>query len=99
MKLSDLARGWVDRWRRGNIVNACPHVFSDYSLVRAEVRMQRSDSRQLGVLDNKDNNQFVGLLTMSDIVRAHAQTAMSVEDPDHTVNPDFTEAAELIERR
>jgi len=80
-----------------SILNACPHVFSDYPLVRAVVRMQQSDSRQLGVLDNKNNNEFVGLLTMSDIVRAHAEAAMSVEDPDLTISPEFTEAAELVE--
>jgi hypothetical protein len=50
------------------------------------------------VLDNRDNKKFVGLLTMSDIVRAHAEAAMSTADPDRTVSPDFTEAAELLER-
>jgi len=80
-----------------SIVKSCPHVFSDYPLVRAVVRMQQSDSRQLAVLDNKDRKKFVGLLTMSDIVRAHAEAAISAGDPDTTVSPDFTEAADLIE--
>jgi CIC family chloride channel protein len=80
-----------------SIVNPCPHVFADYPLVRAVVRMQQSDSRQLAVLDNKENKKFVGLLTMSDIVRAHAEAAISAGDPDKTVSPDFTEAAELVE--
>lgn len=80
-----------------SILHSCPHVFSDYPLVRAVVRMQQSDSRQLAVLDNKNNKKFVGLLTMSDIVRAQAEVAISAEDPDKTVNPDFTEAAELID--
>jgi CBS domain containing-hemolysin-like protein len=79
-------------------VQSCPHVFSDYPLVRAVVRMQQSDSRQLAVLDNRDDKKFVGLLTMSDIVRAHAEAAISAADPDRTVSPDFTEAAELLER-
>ena len=81
-----------------SIVQSCPHVFSDYPLVRAVVRMQQSDSRQLAVLDRRDNRKFVGLLTMSDIVRAHAEAAMSTADPERTVSPDFTEASELLER-
>lgn len=81
-----------------SIVKTCPQVFSDHPLVRAVVRMQQSDSRQLAVLDNKDKRKFVGLLTMSDIVRAHAEAAMSAADPDRTVSPDFTEAAELLDR-
>jgi len=35
----------------------------------------------LAVLDNRDDKKFVGLLTMSDIVRAHAEAAISAADP------------------
>jgi len=46
------------------------------SLVRAVVTMERSGARQLGVIDPSDGNRLIGLLTMSDIVRAHARAAM-----------------------
>ncbi len=44
------------------------------------------------------SRENLGLLTMSDIVRAHAEAAISASDPDKIVSPDFTEAAELLER-
>ena len=81
----------------GRLVNPCPYVYSEYPLVRAAVRMQQSGSRQLAVLDRKKGNKFVGLLTMSDIVRAHAQAALEAGDPDRSIAPDFTEAAELLD--
>src|SRR5215831_9611495 len=78
------------------ITHSCPHVFPEDPLVRAVVRMQQSDSRQLAVLDNHDSKRFVGLLTMTDIVRAHAQAALEA-DPHRSVTPNFTEAPDLVE--
>jgi CBS domain-containing protein len=60
--------------------------------------MEQSNSRQLAVLDKKGSNKFVGLLTMSDIVRAHAQAALQA-DPHRSVSPEFTEAAELLDSK
>ena len=71
-------------------VDSRPHVLSEYPLVRAMVRMDKSGVRQLAVIDRNDGNRLVGLLTMSDIVRAHAQAAMEVDDVDRTVLPDTT---------
>jgi len=48
------------------------------------------------MIDRKDGNKLIGLLTMSDIVRAHAQAAVEAGDPDRTVVPEFTEAIEAI---
>ncbi len=79
-----------------SLLNPCPHVFAEQPLVRAAVRMEQSNSRQLAVLDKKGSNKFVGLLTMSDIVRAHAQAALEA-DPHRSVSPEFTEAAELLD--
>src|SRR6266436_7225530 len=73
-----------------------PHALADYPLVRATVRMDKSGVRQLAVIDRKDGNRLIGLLTMSDIVRAHAQAAVEAGDPDRTVVPEFTEAIEAI---
>ncbi len=76
----------------GSHVDARSHVLPEYSLVRAMVRMDKSGVRQLPVIDRKDGNRLVGLLTMSDIVRAHAQAAMEAGDPDRTAVPGLTDA-------
>ncbi len=57
------------------------------TLVRAIVRMEKSGARQLGVVDPNDNNKLVGLLTMSDIVRAHARAAMDAGEAERTESP------------
>ncbi|MDQ3907728.1 MAG: chloride channel protein [Acidobacteriota bacterium] len=51
------------------------HVFADQPLVDAVVLMNRADARQLAVLSRADETRLAGLLTMSDIVRAHAHAA------------------------
>lgn len=50
------------------------------TLVRAEVTMEESGARQLGVIDPIDGNRLIGMLTMSDIVRAHARAVMDADD-------------------
>ncbi len=74
-----------------------PHALADYPLVRATVRMDKSSVRQLAVVDPKDGNRLIGLLTMSDIVRAHAQAAVEAGDPDRTVIREFTEVVEAVD--
>jgi CIC family chloride channel protein len=68
-----------------------PHALAEYPLVRATVRMDKAGVRQLAVIDRKQGNKLIGLLTMSDIVRAHAQAAVEAGDPDRTMIPEFTE--------
>ena len=75
-----------------------PHALADYPLVRATVRMDKSGVRQLAVIDGKNGNKLVGLLTMSDIVRAHAQAAVEAGDPDRTMVPEFIEVAETVDQ-
>lgn len=65
-----------------------PHVLAEYSLVRALVRMDKAGVRQIGVVDETDGRKLVGLLTMSDIVKAHAEAAVAAGDPDRTVLPE-----------
>ena len=60
--------------------------------------MDKAGVRQLAVVDRKDGNRLIGLLTMSDIVRAHAQAAVEAGDPDRTVVPEFTEVLEDLDR-
>jgi len=52
--------------------------------------------RQLAVIDRKNGNKLIGLLTMSDIVRAHAQAAVEAGDPDRTMVSELTEVAEAV---
>jgi CBS domain-containing protein len=66
------------------------HVFPDQPLVRAVVRMNHTGARQLAVLARGDGRRLVGLLTMSDVVRAHARAALDTGEIERTVTPDFT---------
>jgi chloride channel protein, CIC family len=67
------------------IAQAAPQVEPGHTLVRAVVRMDKSGMRQLAVVDGDDGNRLVGLITMSDVVRAHAQAALEAEGPDSAV--------------
>lgn len=50
------------------------YVYPDDTLIRAVVRMNAIGTRQLPVV-NKDTHELRGLVTMSDIFRAHAEAA------------------------
>jgi CIC family chloride channel protein len=63
----------------GQLVEPSAHVFPDQPLVHAVVLMDRVGARQLVVLNRDDATRLAGLLTMSDIVRAHAQAAQGAE--------------------
>ncbi len=76
------------------LVQHTAHVQPEHPLVRATVRMEKSGARQLAVIDQNDGNKLVGMLTMSDIVRAHARAALAAGDPDRTVSPVATEATD-----
>ena len=73
------------------IVEPAAHVQPEHTLVRAVIRMEKSGARQLAVVERNDRNRLVGLLTMSDVVSAHARAALEVEDPDRAIAPDFIE--------
>jgi CBS domain containing-hemolysin-like protein len=75
----------------GSHVDQTPYVLAEYPLLRAMVRMDKAGVRQVAVIDREDGNKLIGLLTMSDIVRAHAQAAVDAGDPDSTVVPEFAE--------
>jgi len=78
------------------IVQSSPCVKPDDMLVRAIVRMEKSGARQLAVIDQADDNKLIGILTMSDIVRAHARAAMDAGDPDRSVSPAFAEEEHVL---
>ena len=58
------------------IVSPSVHTQPVDTLVHAVVTMEKSGARQLGVIDPSDGNRLIGLLTMSDIVRAHARAVI-----------------------
>ena len=66
------------------IVQASTPTQPGDTLVRAVVTMEKSGARQLGVIDPSDGDRLIGLLTMSDIVRAHARAAMAADDLDQS---------------
>jgi CIC family chloride channel protein len=74
----------------GDVAERGDHVFPDQPLVRAVVRMNHSGVRQLAVLARGgDDRLLVGLLTMSDVVRAQARAALDAGEVERTVTPDF----------
>ncbi|HEX6717830.1 MAG TPA: chloride channel protein [Pyrinomonadaceae bacterium] len=77
----------------GKIAQPAPHVKPEDALVKAVVRMEKSGRHQLAVVDGKDGKRLIGLLTMSDIVRAHAQAALELEDADDSVSPESFRAS------
>jgi CIC family chloride channel protein len=71
-----------------DIAQQAARVEPQHSLTRAVVRMEKSAVRQLAVVDSKDNYRLIGLLTMSDIVGAHARAAVEAGDPDRSTPPE-----------
>lgn len=90
------AEGGADQ-RVGTIMQRAAHVQPDYPLVRAVVKMEKSDTRHLGVIDRANGRKLIGLLTMSDVVRAHARAALEAGDPDRTFSPPFADRADVLE--
>ena len=80
-----------------SFIQSSPVIEVDDTLVRAVVKMDRSTARQLAVVDSK-NNKLIGLLTMSDVVRAHARAAVAVGDAVQSVSPPFSEESGLLNR-
>ena len=68
--------------RVAGLVQSAPQAQPNDTLVRAVVRMEKSGARQLAVVERRDGNKLIGLLTMSDIVRAHARAAIDAGEQD-----------------
>lgn len=81
------------------IMEAGDQVFPDQPLVRAVVHMNQSNVRQLAVVERGEGGRLVGLLTMSDIVRAQGRAALDAGEADKTVTPNFSGAKETLEPR
>ncbi len=79
-------------------------ILSDVPLSRALVRMNERAGRQLVVLDAETASRVVGMLTVTDLVRAHAGAAgrelaehVEIQPAGHRVGaPDLAERAPLV---
>lgn len=71
------------------------------ALLRIFLRLVPSENhrvfavRHLPVVDRRHGSKLIGLLTMSDVVRAHARAALEAGDPDRTVAPAFSDETGL----
>jgi len=82
----------------GSLVDMVVPVFTDEPLVRAVVRMERTDARQLPVVEPHEPTRLVGLLTMSDVVRAQARVALEADGAHQPISANFGDVREMIER-
>ena len=64
----------------------------EHPLVEAIVLMNKVGARQLAVVDAEDTTRVIGVLAMSDVMRAHARTALAlqgmIEVADEDLNQD-----------
>ncbi|HYY97529.1 MAG TPA: chloride channel protein, partial [Pyrinomonadaceae bacterium] len=79
----------------GEVAERGDHVFPDQPLVRAVVRMNHTGARQLAVVARGDERRLVGLLTMTDVVRAQARAALDAGEMERTLTPEMAGRAPL----
>jgi len=56
-----------------SIMDKCHSLYPDHLLRRAVVRMNQAGVRQLSVIERGETRKFLGIVTMSDIVRVQAE--------------------------
>jgi len=81
----------------GQLADQIPSLSPEYPLLRAAMRMNETKTRQMPVLRRFDQTQLVGLLSMTDIVRAQALAAKDAGALDHAATPPFAEERETLE--
>lgn len=74
----------------GEIAAPIRTVYADYSLSRAIVRMNESKTLRVAVVE-RETEKLLGILTMSDIVRAQAEAFNDKSDPEWTALPNVAE--------
>lgn len=82
----------------GEIADKCHAVYAEHLLNRAVVRMNQAHVRQLAVVERGETRRFLGIITMSDIVRAQAEAIGELRDVEQTVVPDFSETGNTLSR-
>lgn len=79
----------------GELADQTHCLSPDYPLIRAVMRMNETKTRQMPVVERIHQTQIVGLLSMTDIVRAQALAAKEAGALDHTST--FAEERETLE--
>ena len=74
----------------GTLVDRREPLFADQPLLDAVVRMDQLETRQLAVVDRAAPTRLIGLLALSDIVRAQARVAHAVRG-EQPAMPTFSE--------
>jgi CIC family chloride channel protein len=62
------------------IADKCRSIYPDELLNAAVVKMNHSRVRQLAVIERSDEQKFLGIVTMTDIVRAQAEAIAGAPD-------------------
>lgn len=81
----------------GKIAEKSFHVTPDKKLSSAVARMNNAKVRQLAVI-SPQNQQFIGILTMTDIVRAESESISENQGLENTISPKFSETKNEISR-
>jgi chloride channel protein, CIC family len=81
----------------GELADQVPALSPDYPLIRAAMHMNETNTRQMPVVQDDDPTQLVGLLSLTDIVRAQALAAKDAGALDRASPPVFAEERETLE--
>jgi CBS domain-containing protein len=81
----------------GQLADQTPSVSPDDPLIRAVMRMNETNTRQMPVIPRLDHARIVRLLSMTDVVRAQALTAKDAGAFDRTASPEFAEERETLD--
>jgi CBS domain-containing protein len=81
----------------GQLADKIPCLSPGYPLIQAAMQMNETKTRQMPVVQGVEQMQLVGLLSMTDIVRAQALAAKDAGALDRTSTPPFAEERETLE--
>lgn len=80
------------------IADKCHLIYPDHLLNRAVVRMDQAHVRQLSVVERGSERKLLGIITMSDIVRAQAEAINEINPLERTQIPEFSETRSEISK-
>ncbi|NNJ11213.1 chloride channel protein [Chloroflexales bacterium ZM16-3] len=77
-------------------LNVRPALFPDTRLVTALVLMQQSDTRQLAVVNRETPSKLLGIVAMSDILRAQSRATLALTNSDAEATASLSEVREML---